>query len=205
MIKQKHFYCSHCKKRGLIEDAVITPAGKFCDNEHLYLYAIDKQNKQRLVSKGKAIKQKAANKKSREDKKKVRKRSVWYDMLNKLQQQYVTKVRDVGKPCRTCGTSDPYVEYHGGHFIPQKGSDSRRFYIKQINIQCHACNTYGGGKPAEYEQFMIAEYGQDYVNWLKADKNHPSLKEQYPNWQDIEAEILIYRKLIRESGLTPCR
>ena len=213
MIKQKHFYCSNkqCTKghkggrRHTIENAIRAPVGKFCSNECRYIYAMDKNNQKRLQAKGKAIKQKAANKKSREDKKKSRTRSQWFSMLQFLVNQYVRDIRDKDKGCYTCGTNSPDIEYHAGHWVPQKRSDSRRFVLKNIHKQCNKCNTYLGGMPLEYRQHMIADYGLGYVEWLKADKNHPDLKLQFPTWQDIEAEILKYRKLIREAGLTPCR
>ena len=53
----------------------------------------------------------------------------------------------------------------------------------------------------EHEKFIIEKYGQERLDWLTLKK--PLLKEQFPNWQDIEAEIIRYRKLLRENGITP--
>jgi hypothetical protein len=53
----------------------------------------------------------------------------------------------------------------------------------------------------EYEKFIIERYGQSEVDRL-ARVGKP-LKEQFPNWQDIEAEIKRYRKLLRSVGIKP--
>jgi hypothetical protein len=129
-------------------------------------------------------------------------RSQWYNKLQRLVNQYVTKVRDVGKPCCTCGTTKHGIKYDAGHFYTRASRGDIRFELTNIHLQCSVrCNQHGSGMRNEYEKFIIEKYGQDHLDWLTLEKD--SLKVQFPNWQDIEAEIVRYRKLLREHGITP--
>lgn len=143
-----------------------------------------------------------ANKAHRERKKEVMSRQAWYGKYQILVNQLV-RLRDIGKPCPTCGRNGEHIDWDAGHFIPQKGYDPRRFYMKNNHRQCVYCNQYGGGKRAEYRIWMIETYGLEYVEWLECDANHPSLKEQFPHWSDIESAIIKARKLLRENGVNP--
>ena len=51
------------------------------------------------------------------------------------------------------------------------------------------------------DSFIVKKYGQEQVD--KLARVGPSLKEQFPNWQDIELEIKRYRKLLRSVGVRP--
>ena len=55
--------------------------------------------------------------------------------------------------------------------------------------------------PVEYDDFIKEKYGVGHYNWLNTKflchKPHPSLKELYPTWQDIEAEIKRFNALIK--------
>ena len=62
---------------------------------------------------------------------------------------------------------------------------------------------HGSGMPVEYDLALDAEYGKGFADKLNCVSNYPELKEQFPTWQDIEAEIIRYRKLLRAEGLTP--
>ncbi len=54
---------------------------------------------------------------------------------------------------------------------------------------------------AEYIAFIRAKYGQEHLDWL--DSKHPPLKEQLPDAEAIDAEMVKYRKIIRDAGLKP--
>ena len=45
----------------------------------------------------------------------------------------------------------------------------------------------------EYRKRLIEEKGLKFVEWLECEINHPSLKEKYPEIQDIKDEIAKYR------------
>ncbi len=92
-----------------------------------------------------------------------------------------------------------------GHYkaVGRGGADRRRFNLFNIHAQCRHCNSFNSGKPLEYREFLINEYGIEKVEWLECEANHPTLKEQFPTHQDVEAEIIRYRALLRNNGITP--
>jgi hypothetical protein len=53
----------------------------------------------------------------------------------------------------------------------------------------------------EYEKFLIEKYGPSHIDYL--EELRPNLKEQFPNWQDIEERIIYYRKKLRSVGVKP--
>ena len=53
----------------------------------------------------------------------------------------------------------------------------------------------------KFSKTMKERYGDDHYDWLNGP--HKTLKEIFPTWQDIEIEIIRYRKLLRDNGLTP--
>lgn len=54
---------------------------------------------------------------------------------------------------------------------------------------------------SEYIDFIRAEYGQEHLDWL--DGPHQSLKELLPDADAIDAEMVRYRKMLRDAGLKP--
>lgn len=185
--------CTYCKEYKLATDGVKHPAGFFCNFDHAIKYANKKTTK---------TKQKKERAETKQRKKELMTRSQWYDRLQKLVNQYITKVRDINEPCCTCGTSNPSIKYDAGHFFTRAARSDIRFELTNIHKQCSVrCNQHGSGMRNEHEKFIIEKYGQDHLDWLILEK--PPLKEQFPNWQDIESEILRYRKLLRENGITP--
>lgn len=192
--------CAFCGDRKLANSMHIHGSQAFCNKEHFIEYATSQSK--RLIKKGDAIRRKESNKAHRERKKAVMTRSQWYSKYQALVNQLV-RLRDEGNPCPTCGVNGENVSWDAGHFIPQKASDPRRFYMKNNHRQCVHCNQYGSGRRAEYRIWMIDKYGLEFVEWLECDANHLSLKEQFPHWSDIESAIVEARKELRSAGITP--
>lgn len=76
--------------------------------------------------------------------------------------------------CVTCGKRDHFSEMHGGHFV---GRNNKAVCIdeRNINVQCVNCNTFEGGKAAEYRAYMLQKHGEAVVLELeraKFPKNH---------------------------------
>ena len=192
--------CTFCKDYKLAIDGVKLPGGFFCNFDHAIKYARVKQLKASKIKVKAKAKQERAHTKRR--KKELMTRSQWYGRLQSLVNQYVRLVRDVNEPCCTCRTTNPNIKYDTGHFFTRASRPDIRFELTNLAKQCSVrCNQHGSGMRNEYEKFIIEKYGQDHLDWLTLKK--PSLKEQFPNWQDIEAEIIRYRKLLRENGITP--
>lgn len=203
--------CRHCGNYELQTKGVKHPIGFFCSQSHAILFAQDKASKARakLITKSKQVqvrKVKAQKSKDKARLKELMPVSKWWSKLQVLVNQWVLHVRDHGKPCYTCGTENPNIKYDSGHrhHAGRGGGDRRRFITVNIHKQCSVqCNQHGGGMPKEYDIALDAEYGQGFSDKLMCVTNYPTLKEQFPTWQDIEAEILRYRKLLRDAGLTP--
>ena len=62
--------------------------------------------------------------------------------------------------CVSCGEVKPWDKLHGGHYQPKGVSyNGACLDERNINPQCSTCNTFMGGNPAGYMEFMITEYG----------------------------------------------
>jgi 5-methylcytosine-specific restriction endonuclease McrA len=131
----------------------------------------------------------------------------YYEDLKTVLHQYIKHVLRKGEPCYTCGKPQKHGDnggaFHVGHFIPAKASDPRRFVPDNLRIQCYTCNTMNSGRRVEYRESLIKEMGQIHVDWLECIVNHKSLKEQYPDIDNIKEEIARYRQLLRDNGLKP--
>jgi len=151
-------------------------------------------------SKGSEIKRKLQKKKDVVRKKELKSRGDWYRELQAVVNYYVKHIKENNGPCRTCGTHNPGIKYDAGHYIAVGHNMDLRFELTNIHIQCSMqCNQFGRGMPVEYGEFIKQEYGEGHYHWLNTSylchKPHPTLKEQFPIWQDIEAEIKRYRLL----------
>lgn len=156
----------------------------------------------RAAEKKRKSKEKAARVKHKEDKERVMTRTEWYDKLQTLVNQWILHVRDAGGPCCTCGKTTQGIKYDAGHCISRGSSPELRFEITNIHKQCSVnCNQWGSGMRPEYNEFIINKYGQDHYEWLIGP--HKTLKDTFPHYMDIKAEIARYRKLIRAAGLNP--
>jgi hypothetical protein len=192
--------CRYCKKYRQAHTMVKVPLGVFCAWGCAIAHGKALAEKKKV--KVKAVSDKAARAKHAIDKKSVRSRSKWYANLQKLVNQWVTGVRDVDEACCTCGTRDPSIKYDAGHFFTVGARKDIRFNLMNIHKQCsQKCNVYGSGMRLEYERFIIARYGQKGLDNLTLEG--PTLKQQFPAWQDIEAEIVRYRKILRVAGIKP--
>lgn len=194
--------CPACKSYNKVEDGKLINNRLFCNEDCIVDYAI--KNK----PKGAEIQRKEIKRQTAKRKRELKPRTYWFDIFQALVNQWVVHVRDKDKPCCTCGTSNPNIKYDAGHRIHagRGGADRRRFILINIHKQCSVnCNQHGGGMPLEYDQFLVREYGQEKLDWLKCESNHPTLKELFPHVDDIRAESSKYRKLLTEAGIKPCR
>ncbi|QDP52087.1 MAG: putative protein ninG [Prokaryotic dsDNA virus sp.] len=187
-----------CKSCGdYVREFVVTPKGVFCNIDSAVKYSYANKDK------GAQIVRKAQKKKDTARKKELMTRSQWFDKLQKLVNQYVREVKEVGQPCCTC--NQVKSGYDCGHYkaVGRGGADRRRFTLMNLHRQCRHCNSFNGGKPVEYRAYLIERYGLNKVEWLEDESNHPELKEQFPTTQDIENEIKRYRELLKAEGLKP--
>jgi len=190
-----------CKNCGdSVREYIVLNNVAYCSFESAVQYANNNKPK------GAEIRRKSQKKKDTARKKELMTRPAWYKRYQILVNQWVVHVRDAGKGCYTCGNTDPSIKYDCGHrhHAGAGGGDRRRFILENLHKQCSVkCNMHGSGMPVEYDIALDAEYGEGFADKLNCVTNYPTLKEQFPTWQDIEAEIIRYRKLLRAKGLTP--
>jgi hypothetical protein len=71
--------------------------------------------------------------------------------------------------CYTCRKVIQIKKNHSGHFKSRGlgGSSGIYFDERAIHLQCVQCNAFGQGKPDEYEEHLIEDYGKKVVEELK--------------------------------------
>ena len=87
--------------------------------------------------------------------------------------------------CVSCGTTRPWKEMHGGHFIPKGKGSAVYFEETNIHSQCPGCNIFREGAYIEYTQYMIKRYGMKHVEWLQSLVHRP-FKLSIPVMLDLE-------------------
>lgn len=173
----------------------------FCDVACLSAHGREKAQKARERKAEREAKAKRA--KHRDDKKRVN-RTARLSALQDLINQYVVHIRDVNEPCCTCGTTNPGIKYDAGHCFTRGARSDLRYELTNIHKQCSVnCNQFASGDKGAHKEFIANRYGADHLAKLEDHTQWPSLKERFPDWQSIEAEIAKWRAVIREHGLKP--
>ncbi len=91
----------------------------------------------------------------------------------------ITIKRD-GSDCFTCNSKDLQGSNRQlGHFISSSiCSTELRYDLKNLRIQCYACNINKSGNWLAYENRLIREYGEEYVKELK-ERNEKTKGRMY--------------------------
>jgi len=74
--------------------------------------------------------------------------------------------------CYTCGKTFSVKDLQAGHFIAGR-TNGILFDERGVHAQCRGCNLYGGGKPVEYRDHMLDDYGQDVIDDLYYQAKQP--------------------------------
>ena len=99
----------------------------------------------------------------------------WYKKeLDRVFSLYVRKIYP--KVCYTCGKQAERLQC--GHYISRQYL-ATRWSIENCRPQCWGCNGYGKGQPLIFEEKLKAEYGNDFVEKLKASR-HQIIKLDIP-------------------------
>lgn len=71
--------------------------------------------------------------------------------------------------CYTCGRIVHVKEAQSGHFKSRGlgGNSGIYFDTRGICLQCKPCNAFEQGRPQEYEEHLIKDYGKAVVDELK--------------------------------------
>ena len=87
------------------------------------------------------------------------------------------------KVCYTCGK--PAERLQCGHYISRQFL-ATRWSMENCRPQCWGCNGYGKGQPLVFEEKLKAEYGNDFVEAMKASR-HQIIKLDR-QWYQTEIE-----------------
>lgn len=180
----------------------------FCGFEHAAEWAAQK------AKQAKAKKQKEFNAETRRRKLAIKKRSEWISDLQDIVNKFV-RLRDVGKPCPSCGRSESEVErdaigktggaWDAGHYLSRGSHPELRFCLDNIARQCKSCNGGSGNyarKNHEVQKYfrveLINRIGLEKVEWLEG--KHEPLKLTIAEIQALIAEYKVKVKAL--SGKT---
>lgn len=182
--------CPYCKESKKAESMYVNGMQAFCNKDHYIEYQVG--NRKKLAKKGKSVMRKET--KVRKDA--IKTRTQHYNELQTLVNRFV-RLTYKDAPCYTCGTVNPNIKYDCGHMLSRGSHPETRFNLDNLRKQCSVqCNQHGSGMRYEFEKRLIAELGQSRVDTLIG--KHPTLKQQYPNIEDIQREKVKYRKMIKE-------
>lgn len=113
----------------------------------------------------------------------------WEGKHTEYLHKWVREVRDLNKPCVSCGRSWA-DEWHAGHFINAGNHAEIRHEPDNIHKQCSQCNTHLSGNLVPYREELIRRIGLERVEWLELNKgahrttklpmqHHRELAEKY--------------------------
>lgn len=168
----------------------------FCGFEHAAEWA------KAQAEKSKAKKKKEFNAETRRMKLAIKKRSAWIADLQKVVNQFV-RMRDIGKPCPSCGRSEVEVEqdaigktggaWDAGHYLSRGSHPELRFCLDNLARQCKSCNGGSGNYARKNHEVqkcfrieLINRIGLERVEWLEGP--HEPLKITIPEIQTLIAE-----------------
>lgn len=91
----------------------------------------------------------------------------WYKKeLDRVFSLYIRKIHP--KVCYTCGK--PAERLQCGHYISRQYL-ATRWSEQNCRPQCWGCNGYGKGQPLIFEENLKREYGNDFVEAMKASRH----------------------------------
>jgi len=94
--------------------------------------------------------------------------------------------------CYTCPKIVHWKQAHCGHWI-SRSYLATRFDLDNLRPQEVGCNIFGGGKPLDFEENLIAEIGKEKVEALK--KKRHTITKLTP--ADYEEQISYYKAQVK--------
>lgn len=137
-------------------------------------------------------KQKAQRVERAADKAKLKTRADWLREAQAAINSWVRLVRDVEKPCISCGRQHE-GKYDCGHYLSRGAHPNLAFVENNLAKQCVPCNQYLSGNQIRFRQGLIARIGLEAVEALESD-NEP---RKY-TISDLQAIKATYTAKLRE-------
>lgn len=138
-----------------------------------------------------------SNQKNRKKKSKLPKEPSAKSLHNKIWPLCKTIIRKkYGNKCYTCTQVNlKGVNWQTGHFIPASVCGAYLKYdLRNLRPQCMRCNIDSGGNGAEFYKRLVETEGQQYVDFIFADKNivcklSDRINELLPKYQKLAKEL----------------
>lgn len=102
----------------------------------------------------------------------------------------IARLIDWGVPCISCGTLTGQMQ--GCHYRSVGGWRNLRFHLLNIHGGCSTCNNHKSGNLIGFREGIIANYGQDIMNYID------DLNIQYPRIDLTKNELIEATKIARE-------
>ncbi len=94
--------------------------------------------------------------------------------------QAIARIRDRHLGCISCDKPATWQgQWHGSHFRSHGGCSSVQFHLWNINRACWICNKIFSGRIDQYEAGLVERYGQERVDWLKAQPKSRKYTMEY--------------------------
>ena len=83
--------------------------------------------------------------------------------------------------CYTCGTLiTSKQDAHTGHFIAKSVCGTfLKYDLRNLRVQCMACNVWHGGNGAIFYKNMVEREGQEYVDLIFKDKQRITKESEF--------------------------
>ena len=165
---------------------------KVCHNYKCAI-AFNKQRDAEIAARESRKQEKVDRKEWRERKAKLKPLKHWEDLTQRVVNDYITKGRDVDKPCISCGTYET-VQWEAGHYRSRGAASHLRYNEDNIHKQCHRCNDELSSNSIPYRAALVAKIGIERVEALENDNNpHRYTREE------LDGIRSAYRAKLRES------
>jgi len=171
--------CTNCGKFFLRDSMIVVIAGKFCRQNCLHDYAVNRTDE--LLARARKRERKADNvrkKKFQRSDLKTRKAAA-----KKACHAYI-KARDLGSLCICCNRHLG-KNYDSGHFLESGNHPKIRYDEDNIHSQSVYCNRHKGGDSDDYRGNLIKKIGLERVERLESMKGG-TVKRTPQDYQDIE-------------------
>ena len=98
--------------------------------------------------------------------------------------------------CYTCDHTAEVHKLHAGHYVPRQVK-TLRWNPCNVHPQCYVCNMFYGGRPQDYRDALIQEYGVEDVEALEQMRHKDSPWTRGTLAEEIER----YERLLLELGV----
>lgn len=188
--------CKYCKEYTPREQLIVTPSGKFCNDNCMMTWIKEEQEKRRLKAIKKAYsaggRKKGKSRNDCENDLRTRKKAA-----KEACHAYIRE-RDRGLSCACCDR--PLGEnYQAGHYLPSGNNPLVRYHEDNIHAQRIDCNYFKGGDSGMYRVKLIEKIGLERVERIESMQGG-TVKRTPQDYKEIEIYYKEKLKALRETS-----